>query len=376
MNYSNPRIKPIYPLYKLNDKEFRIGAQLGITKEFEDPDGYLWHLACLLDGRNFEEVSSRMIKKFKELTIDDVIIGIEILDKEGFLEETYDEKEKNVPERYIPNVNYFRRFTKNTESPIDIQEKINNSTILLLGLGGAGSNILTLLSGLGPKKIIIVDYDNIEESNLGRQLLYKESDIGKPKVEVAAKNIREMNSKIIIEPHNLKISSPKDILNIINDSDIVISAIDEPPFTAFRNVNKAIVEAGVPCVFAVSQVSRGRVFTIIPKETRCFDCLNIQYTLGDEKFVEQFIGFSNINFNPPSIAYPPGIFQLTAYIVDEVIKILTGYDKPRTLEAQCEINYEDGSSFMHPAYKRHGDKCPTCGNGHESDWEVFKYYKE
>lgn len=51
-------------------------------------------------------------------------------------------------------------------------------TILLLGLGGGGSNILTLLSGLGPKKIKIVDFDIIEKSNLGRQFLYKEEDVG------------------------------------------------------------------------------------------------------------------------------------------------------------------------------------------------------
>ena len=55
---------------------------------------------------------------------------------------------------------------------IDIhhKEKISETTILLLGLGGGGSNILTMLAGLGPKKIVIVDYDNVEESNLGRQL--------------------------------------------------------------------------------------------------------------------------------------------------------------------------------------------------------------
>lgn len=73
-----------------------------------------------------------------------------------------------------------------------------------MGLGGGGSNILTMLAGLGPKKIIIVDYDNVEYSNLGRQLLYTESDIGKPKAETAAKAIEKMNSDIMIEAHNKK----------------------------------------------------------------------------------------------------------------------------------------------------------------------------
>nr|WP_237334401.1 ThiF family adenylyltransferase [Streptococcus halotolerans] len=51
--------------------------------------------------------------------------------------------------------------------------------------GGGGSNILSLLAGIGPKKLTIVDYDKVESSNLGRQLLYKEDDIGKLKTETA-----------------------------------------------------------------------------------------------------------------------------------------------------------------------------------------------
>ena len=54
--YKNPRIKPIYPLYRLNKTEFRIGAQLGITAEFTDPDGQLWELAIRLNGRPVEIV--------------------------------------------------------------------------------------------------------------------------------------------------------------------------------------------------------------------------------------------------------------------------------------------------------------------------------
>ena len=261
------------------------------------------------------------------------------------------------------------------QSAYDIQKKINNSTILLLGLGGGGSNILTLLSGLGPKKIKIVDYDRVERSNLGRQLLYKESDLGKLKVEVAAKAIQEMNSTIQVEAHNQKIEDYKDVMKYIDGVDIVICVIDEPPFIAQKTVNKAIVKAKIPCVFGASQVSRGRVFSVIPNVTGCFDCLNIHYTLHDDKFVEQFVGFRNIDFNPPTIAYAPAMFQLTSAIVDETVRVLTGYAKPRSLGTQYEINYEDGSSFTHPSWSRYENDCPTCGNGKADKWEIFRYYE-
>ncbi|MFP7170064.1 ThiF family adenylyltransferase [Terribacillus sp. 7520-G] len=372
--YDRPRIKAIYPLYKLNKNEFRIGAQLGITAELGDPDGYLWELASRLDGRKVEDVIKEMVEIFPELSEEDVLEGISILDNEEFLEETLNGHESTIQERYIANVNYFSRYTGTDGNRYDYQKKINETTILLLGLGGGGSNILTLLSGLGPKKIIIVDYDNVEESNLGRQLLYKESDIGLPKCEVAAKAISEMNSHIIIEAHNKKIETTEDVLQFTEGVDLVICAIDEPPFEAQRTVNQAVIKANIPCVFGAHQVSRGRVFTVIPGKTGCFDCLNLHFSVNDPKFIEQFVGFRNINFAPPSIAYAPAIYQLTSAIVDEAVRVITGYAQPRSLSTQYEINFEDGSSFTHPSWDRY-DECPTCGKGRTEDWEIFRYYE-
>ncbi|MFU0789087.1 MAG: ThiF family adenylyltransferase [Virgibacillus proomii] len=372
--YDRPRIKAIYPLYRLNEMEFRIGAQLGITAEFGDPDGHLWELASRLDGRKVEEVIKEMLELFPELTKGEVLEGIQLLDNEGFLEETLDGHESGIQERYIANVNYFSRYTGTEGNRFSFQKKINESTILLLGLGGGGSNVLTLLSGIGVKKVIIVDYDNVEESNLGRQLLYREADIGLPKCEVAAKAISEMNTQLIVESHNKKIETPEDILQFIDGVDLVICAIDEPPFEAQRTVNQAIIKANVPCVFGAHQVSRGRVFTVIPGKTGCFDCLNLHFSVNDPKFIDQFVGFRNINFSPPSIAYAPSIFQLTSAIVDEAVRVITGYAPPRSLSTQYEINFEDGSSFTHPAWDRYTE-CPTCGNGRSDDWEIFEYYK-
>lgn len=374
--YIKPRIKPIYPLYKLNEITFRIGAQLGITTEFEDPENKLYELSKLLDGRELKDVIKQMKKFFPDLREEDIFDGLDILSNEGLLEETEEISKYNIDERYLANVNYFSRFMPYGKSPYEIQKKINNSTILLLGLGGGGSNILTLLSGLGPKKIKIVDYDCVEKSNLGRQLLYKEDDLGKLKIDVALKTVKKLNSSIEIEAYNQKIENYQDVLKYTDDVDIVICVIDEPPFIAQKIVNKAIIEANVPCVFGASQVSRGRVFSVIPNVTGCFDCLNIHYTLHDDKFIEQFIGFRNIDFNPPTIAYAPAMFQLTSAIVDEAIRLLTGYCQPRSLGTQYEINYEDGSSFTHPSWSRYENECPTCGKGNPENWEIFRYYEK
>lgn len=170
--YIRPRIKPIYPVYKLNDLLFRVGAQLGITTEFEDPEGKLYELVSLLDGRELSEIIVAMKKKFTDLTDEDIFEGLDILCNEDLIEEYQDYRNYDIDDRYLPNISYFSRFTKYGMNPYEIQKKINESVILLLGLGGGGSNVLALLSGLGPRKIKIIDYDKVEKSNLGRQLLY------------------------------------------------------------------------------------------------------------------------------------------------------------------------------------------------------------
>ncbi|MDN2453415.1 ThiF family adenylyltransferase [Lactobacillus sp. UCMA15818] len=239
MEYNRPRIKPIYPLYRLNKTYFRIGAQLGITVEFGDPEGQLYSLASKLNGQKISKIIVEMQKEFPELTVNEIISGIDLLDKNGVLEETL--AEETDSERYLPNISYFSRFVGVEGNRFEVQRKIHESTILILGLGGGGSNILTLLAGLGPKKIIIVDYDRVEMGNLGRQFLFREDDVGKLKTEVAKKAINEMNSDIEIEVHDQKIHNPKDVLQYTDGVDLVICAIDEPPFIIHRVVNKAVV---------------------------------------------------------------------------------------------------------------------------------------
>ena len=102
-----------------------------------------------------------------------------------------------IEDRYLANVNYFSRYCKADDDRFEIQEKINNLKILLLGLGGGGSNILTTSGSY--KMIRMVDYDRVEASNLGRQLLYREADIGEKKTVVAKRSINEMNSNINVE---------------------------------------------------------------------------------------------------------------------------------------------------------------------------------
>ena len=228
--YSRPRIKDIYPVYKLDKNRFRIGAQMNITREFEDPTGQRWDFVTRLDGRELSLIEADLQTIYPELTHDDIMFALDLLDSEGVIEE-YQEVAL-VDERYMSNVNYFRRYLNSYDESIAVQRKLNESSILLLGLGGGGSNILSLLAGIGPKQITIVDYDKVDSSNSGRQLLYKENDIGKFKTEVALREFRKMNSTVNITAITKKITSVPEVIDLLDGVDLVICAIDVPPFVA------------------------------------------------------------------------------------------------------------------------------------------------
>ncbi|NYS49814.1 ThiF family adenylyltransferase [Streptococcus danieliae] len=181
MKYSKPRIKTIYPVYRLDSETFRIGSQKNITTEFEDPTGEMWDLINFMDGRTIEDLLRAMQNKYPDITLDEV------------------EYKEDKSDRYTGNRNYFKRYATLSMNEEDVHDKLNQSTILLLGLGGGGSLVANLLCGLGVRKLIIVDYDVIELSNLGRQFLYVENDVGKKKVTVAKERLQQINSQIEIE---------------------------------------------------------------------------------------------------------------------------------------------------------------------------------
>jgi len=92
------------------------------------------------------------------------------------------------------------------------QEKLKKASVLIIGIGGLGSSVIQYLNVAGVGRIGIVDYDKVELSNLNRQLIYKESDLGKNKVDVAKNYISELNPSSKIEIFKLQIDKNNLIL--------------------------------------------------------------------------------------------------------------------------------------------------------------------
>ena len=365
---NNPRLKPIYPRYRLSKTLFRVGAQRGLTASFEDPNGQIWELAELLDGsRSVAEVVAEMTTRHKELGAEEVWECIEALDKEGFLGDPGPSKFDDNYNffRYQGNVNHFSHYERLEDPRGQRQAQLLNLRVALLGLGGGGAGVLQLLGAIGVGFIRAVDKDIVEETNLNRQLIFQESDVGRTKTDAARDALSRQNSAIPTEFVRAELLTVEDVRRTIADVDIVICAIDEPRLLIHRIVNRACMELSVPCVYGAYQVSRGRVFSVIPGTGGCFDCLHVHYMKIDPNFVTQFHAIRTSGFRPPPLAYAPNALQLVAQMTDELVRIATNYQAPRSISTQIEIDFDSHSSSELLSWPRYLDDCPTCGMGSE-----------
>lgn len=157
------------------------------------------------------------------------------------------------------------------------QEKLKISRVLIAGVGGLGSNSAMMLTAAGIGHIDLVDFDNVNLSNLNRQILYCEDDIGEKKVFIAEKKLSRLNSSITITPHSDKIDEDN-VIDLLKDVQIVIDGLDNSATRLI--VNAACVKKKIPYIYGGVSRLRGMITTIIPGITPCLACLNPEGVAG------------------------------------------------------------------------------------------------
>ena len=149
------------------------------------------------------------------------------------------------------------------------QEKLKGSKILVAGAGGLGSAILTYLAIAGVGKIRIIDGDRVELTNLNRQMLHADKDIGREKVVSAKERLEALNPDIQIEAIGEAIIE-ENVFDLVADYPIV-DAMDNLP-TRYL-LNRVAVERNLPLFHGAVYGFEGRATTIIPGKTPCRRCL-------------------------------------------------------------------------------------------------------
>ncbi|MDP6974802.1 MAG: molybdopterin-synthase adenylyltransferase MoeB [Gammaproteobacteria bacterium] len=167
------------------------------------------------------------------------------------------------------------RYSKQIMLPqIDVegQQKIIDSKMLIVGMGGLGSPTALYLAAAGVGHIIIADFDQVELSNLQRQIIHRTSDIGDDKVNSAKTKLLELNPNIKVTIAN-EIVHTDNLPSLIKDVDIVLDGTDN--FESRFEINKACVEFKKPLVSAAVIRLEGQisVFKGYEKDQPCYQCL-------------------------------------------------------------------------------------------------------
>lgn len=150
------------------------------------------------------------------------------------------------------------------------QEKLLNSSLLVVGVGGLGSNALNILVSSGIGHIGIIDFDVVNLSNLPRQPLYEYKDIGKLKVKIIKNKLKKNNPDVDIKiyPYRLEENNAK---RIIENYDIVLDCSDN--FETKFLINDTCLKLNKPFVIAGVSDYRGQILTCLPNKTSDFKSL-------------------------------------------------------------------------------------------------------
>lgn len=149
-------------------------------------------------------------------------------------------------------------------------EKLAAGSVLVVGAGGLGSAALLALARAGVGKIVIVDPDLVEESNLHRQVLYAEGDLGRPKAEAARERLLADFPALAIEAIVGRVE-PADAWDLVEAQDVVVDATDDPATKFLLNDTAVLCETTLVTASAVGM--RGHILTIKPGRGPCLRCL-------------------------------------------------------------------------------------------------------
>jgi thiazole biosynthesis adenylyltransferase ThiF len=150
------------------------------------------------------------------------------------------------------------------------QKKLLNAKVLIIGAGGLGAPAALYLAAAGVGPIGIVDADEVDLSNLQRQVIHTTADLGKAKVKSAAETMQAINPDVTVNTYRMFVDSTN-ILDLVKEYDFVIDGTDN--FPAKFLINDACVMAEVPFSHAGIIRFKGQLMTYVPGEGPCYRCV-------------------------------------------------------------------------------------------------------
>jgi bacteriocin biosynthesis cyclodehydratase domain-containing protein len=325
----------------------------GADIHIEDPDAQGRRLLAALDGKRTRE---DLVAEFGSDEVEDLLAQFEEL---GVVEDAADDDliDAAVIERFDRQLRYFSDISTGPTAS-ECQERLADARIAVLGVGGLGGWSALNLACCGVGEMLLLDFDQVELSNLNRQVLYSEADIGRLKAEAAAERLRGFNSAMKVEARVQRLDSEAAIRETIEGYDVVIDACDWPAHDIEHWINSACFAAGVPFI-AMSHfppVARVGPF-YVPGVTGCFACQEIGYRRTYPLFdvaMEQQRGKES-----PAATLGPACGLIGGQIGLDVLHHLTGLAQPSTLGVGHIYDLRTMAVEHEPVVPE--PSCPVCG---------------
>ncbi|NVM28702.1 MAG: HesA/MoeB/ThiF family protein [Candidatus Helarchaeota archaeon] len=238
------------------------------------------------------------------------------------------------------------------------QKKLRESSVLIVGAGGLGCPASVYLAAAGIGKLGILDFDEVDVSNLQRQILHFTKDIGRPKTLSVAEKLRAINPNITVQTIETRLS-PKNAREIIKHYDYVIDGSDN--FATKYIINDACIIEEVPFTIAGILKYDGQILTVIPKKTACYRCI--------------------FAAPPPPGMVPScsqaGVFGAVPGIIgsiqaSEVIKYLLKFGK---LITNGLLSIDIANLDFQKVTIQKSENCKACGKDSVDLLKIFDYYK-
>lgn len=247
------------------------------------------------------------------------------------------------PELSADQFERYRRHINFSDIGRQGQSKLLSSSALIVGVGGLGSPVALYLTSCGVGRIGLVDSDDLDLSNLHRQVLYSSDETGKPKVTLAYKRLSSLNPDVKFTTYNVRLDGGN-IDSIIKGYDIVIECSDN--FATKYLVNDACVKSGKPVVMGGVYRWEGQITVVIPGKGPCYRCIFPEPPAPGMVLPPEGAGL--LGSVPGSI----GAIQAT-----EALKFLTGIGE--TLSGRLLRYDAKTGNFKQPSVST--DKnCPVC----------------
>jgi bacteriocin biosynthesis cyclodehydratase domain-containing protein len=361
-----PRIKrTTEPVLDPEGNIYLMRPSAGLDVRIEQPDESERRLLEALDGKHTME---ELVAEFGEGPVGDAISQMQELDviEDGADDDLIDPQERS---RFDRQLRYFSDIGPADLAPSECQRRLREAKVAVLGVGGLGGWAAWALATCGIGEMWMIDGDRVEISNLNRQILYTEADIGLLKVEVAAARLRAFNPAAKITATARRLESQVELADFIADADVVIDAADWPAHDIERWCNRACFEAGIPYITMSHFPPIARVGPLyVPGVTGCFACQEIAYRRDFPLFdvvVDQRRAQPS-----PSANIGPACGLIGGQIGMEVMHLLTGLSTPstqgvahiydlRTMEVEREVVVPEPD-------------CPVCGHLPHADRTAVK----